>query len=67
MPIGMRVTNPKLAKGGRKLKKAKHYTISKTLNKMKRKEFLNRGNIIENRKWEKKKPQWGICRNMHQT
>ena len=32
MPIGMGVTNPKLSKGGRKLKKTKHYTISKTLN-----------------------------------
>ena len=28
---GMRVTYPKLAKGGRKLKKPKHYTIPKTL------------------------------------
>ena len=31
MPTGMRVTNPKLAKGGKKLKKAKHCTIPKTL------------------------------------
>ena len=31
MPTGMGVTNPKLAKGGRKLKKAKHCTIPKTL------------------------------------
>ena len=41
MPIGMGVTNPKLAKGGRKLKKEKHCTIPKTLNKMKIKELLN--------------------------
>ena len=40
MPTGMGVTNPKLVKGGRKLKEAKHCTIPKTLNKMKRKEFL---------------------------
>ena len=51
----MGVTKPKLAKGGRKLKKAKHCTISKTLKKMKKKELLNRGSIIENRTWEKKK------------
>ena len=32
MPTGMGVTNPKLSKGGRKLKKTKHCTIPKTLN-----------------------------------
>ena len=32
MPIGMGVINPKLAKGGRKLKKTKHCNIPKTLN-----------------------------------
>ena len=32
MPTSMGVANPKLSKGGRKLKKAKHCTISKTLN-----------------------------------
>ena len=32
MPTGMGVTNPKLSKGGRKLKKAKHCTIPITLN-----------------------------------
>ena len=31
MPIGMGVTDPKFVKGGRKLKKAKHCTIPKTL------------------------------------
>ena len=40
MPTGMGVTNPKLAKGGRNLKKAKHCTIPKTLNKMEKKELL---------------------------
>ena len=33
MSTGMRVTNPKLSKGGRKLKKEKHCTIPKTLHK----------------------------------
>ena len=33
MSIGIGVTNPKLAKGGRKLKKTKHCTIPKILNK----------------------------------
>ena len=37
MPTGMRVTNPKLAKSGRKLKEAKHCTIPKTLNKNEKK------------------------------
>ena len=37
MPTGMGVTNLKLDKGGRKLKKEKHCTISKTLNKIKKK------------------------------
>ena len=32
MPTGMGVTNSKLSKGGRKLKKIKHCTIPKTLN-----------------------------------
>ena len=32
MPISMVVTNLKLSNGGRKLKKTKHCTISKTLN-----------------------------------
>ena len=32
MLIGMGVTNSKLSEGGRKLKKKKHYVISKTLN-----------------------------------
>ena len=32
MPTGMGVTNPKLCKDGRKLKKTKHSTIPKTLN-----------------------------------
>ena len=41
MPTGVGVTNPKLAKGGRKLKKAKHCIIPETLNKMERKELLN--------------------------
>ena len=36
----MGVTNPKLSKGGRKLKKEKYCTIPKTLNKMERKELL---------------------------
>ena len=31
MLTGMGAANPNLSKGGRKLKKAKHYTISKTL------------------------------------
>ena len=39
MQNGMGITNPKLAKGGRKLKKTKHCTIPKTLNKMKKKAF----------------------------
>ena len=33
MPTGMGVINPKLAKVGRKIKKAKNCTIPKTLNK----------------------------------
>ena len=37
MPTGMKVINPKLAKGDRKLKKAKHCTIPKTLNKNEKK------------------------------
>ena len=35
MPTGMGVIDPKLAKGGRKLKKTKHYTIPPNLEKMK--------------------------------
>ena len=35
MPTGMGVTDPKFAKGGRKLKKTKHYTIPPNLEKMK--------------------------------
>ena len=34
MQTGMGVTNPKLAKGGRKIKKAKYCTIPKTLHKI---------------------------------
>ena len=63
MPTRVGATNPNLAKGSRKLKKEKHCTIPKTLNKMKRKELLKR-NIIENRKWKKKKPQWRICKKI---
>ena len=37
MPTGMGVINPKFAKGGRKLKKTKHYTIPPNLEKMKSK------------------------------
>ena len=39
MPTGMGVTNPKLAKGGKKLKE-KHCTIPKTLNKIEKNELL---------------------------
>ena len=39
LKISQTVTNPKLSKGGRKIKKVKHYIIPKTLNKMKRKEL----------------------------
>ena len=35
MPIGMRVIDPKFAKGGRKLKKTKHCTIPPNFEKMK--------------------------------
>ena len=34
MPTGMRVTDPKFVKGGRKLKKIKHCTIPKTMMKV---------------------------------
>ena len=37
MPTGMRVIDPKFAKGGRKLKKIKHCTIPPNLEKMKKK------------------------------
>ena len=43
----MGVTNPKLVKDGRKLKKAKHCTIPKTLNKMKRKDAYGRGTELK--------------------
>ena len=35
MPTGMRVIDPKFAKGGRKLKKTKHSTIAPNLEEMK--------------------------------
>ena len=37
MPTGIKVTNPKFATVGRKLKEVKHCTIPKTLNKKKEK------------------------------
>ena len=40
MPTGMGVTDSRLAKNGRKLKKEKHCTIPKTLNKVKKKRHL---------------------------
>ena len=40
MSTGMGVVDPKLDKGGRNLKKVRHCTIPKTLNKVKR-ELLN--------------------------
>ena len=43
----MGVTNPKLAKSGRKLKKAKHCTIPKTLNKKKRKDAYGKGTELK--------------------
>ena len=47
MPTGMGVADPNLAKGGRKLKKAKHCAIPKTLNKYEKdKSFYSR---IENK------------------
>ena len=51
MSTGMGVTNPKLAKGGIKLKKVKHCTIPKTLNKNNKKEK------------EKEKSFWSIIEN----
>ena len=47
MPAGIGVTNPKLVKGGRKLKQTKHCTIPKTLNKTKNKELLVKGNELK--------------------
>ena len=47
MPTGMGVTKSRFAKGGRKLKKAKHCTIPKTLNKMKRYDAFGKGTELK--------------------
>ena len=48
MSTGMGVTNPKLAKSGRMLKKAKHYTIPKTLRtNWKERSFLIEGTELK--------------------
>ena len=47
MPTGIGVTNPKLVKGGKNLKKEKDCTIPKTLNKMKRKYASRKGTELK--------------------
>ena len=62
MPTGMGVTNPKLSKGGGKLKEARHCTIPKILNKLeKEKSFWSR---IENSSGKEKKT---TNEKMHQS
>ena len=51
MATGMRVTNPKLAKGGRKLKKEKHYTIPKALKRNEKNRVSGIRNLIQSIKW----------------
>ena len=55
MSTGMRATNPKLSKGGRKLKMAKHCTIPINLEVQKKKKnlkfeelYLNYGGVQKN-------------------
>ena len=63
MPTGMEVTNRKLVKGGRKLKEAKHCTISKSLNKYEKKKKKKRASgaelkiVVEKEKSTKEKMQ----------
>ena len=51
MPTSMGVTNPKLANGVRKLKKAKHCTIPKTLKRNENQRAFGMRNRIQSRKW----------------
>ena len=64
MPTGMGVVDPKLVKGGRKLKKAKYYTIPKPRTNMKKKRAYGAELKIV---VEKKKPRRRKCRKMHPT
>ena len=63
MPTGMRVTNPKLSKGGRKLKMTKHCTISETLNIDENKRAFE----TRTKSGKKKMPQWKVCKLLHQN
>ena len=54
MLTGMGVTNPNPAKGGRKLKKAKHYTIPKTLHKNEKKRASSMRNLSQSLKLVKR-------------
>ena len=71
MPTGIRVIDPKFAKGGRKLKKAKHCTISPNIEKMKSEKtsrIRKRGHLlgVDNEKRERhhNEKYAEICKNL---